>query len=106
MRAYLTFVHNKRPTMQGSATEVVASLRKLWTEMDPIEKQALGEKAKAEIEQYHSDPLLIIQGKSSKYKGDLQLHEQRQSTVARKEAIYPARMRNDGKSNSCDEVCL
>ena len=108
MSAYLTFVHNKRPTMQGSVTEVAASLRKLWTEMDPIEKQALEEKAKAEIEQYHSEPLLIIQGKSSKYKGDfnLQLHEQRQSTFARKEAIYSARMRNAGKSNSCDEVCL
>ena len=82
--AYLTFVHNMRPTMQVSFIEIAACLRKLWTEMDPIEKQALEEKAKAEMEQYHKDLLIIIQGKSSKYKGDfnLQLHEQRQSIRA------------------------
>ena len=82
--AYLTFVHNMRPTMQGSVIEIAACLRKLWTEMDPIEKQALEEKAKAEIEQYHKDSLIVIQGKSSKYKGDfnLQLHEQQQSIRA------------------------
>jgi hypothetical protein len=53
--AYLRFVREKRASLKGSVVEVAASLRKLWSEMDPIEKQALEETAKAEMETYLND---------------------------------------------------
>ena len=62
--SYLMFVHKKRATMQGSVTEVAASLRKLWNEIDPIEKQTLEEKAKAEMEQYLRDKKEFVACKS------------------------------------------
>ena len=53
--AYQKYMHERRATMQGSIAEVAQAVMKLWTEMDPEERQGREEKAKQEMEQYKED---------------------------------------------------